>query len=182
MANESLDGNTVSVRTAIAEEDCGDDWTFLSLHNTLISLCAEAPYFKRAMKAAVQAGGRDCNSSDGPSPTKLRGDYTAANFFLRQLQHCGPYALAYRRGGTLSFILYADGITPGAVLSPDNKRKAVVWYGSFIEFRAMLAYEEMWVSLAVARIAFKAHRVRGDYTATSLRTPCPERGDYTAYI
>ena len=55
------------------------------------------------------------------------------------------------KGGILSFILYADGITPGAVLSPENRRKAFVWYGSFLEFRRLLAYEEMWCALAVAR-------------------------------
>ena len=34
---------------------------------------------------------------------------------------------------------------------PDNRRKAVVWYGSFLELRGKLAYEEAWITLAIAR-------------------------------
>ena len=48
-------------------------------------------------------------------------------------------------------ILYADGITLGGVLVPDNRRKALVWYASFLEFRGKLAYEEAWITLAIAR-------------------------------
>ena len=48
-------------------------------------------------------------------------------------------------------IIYADGITPGGVLVADNRRKAVVWYASFLELRGKLAYEEAWITLAIAR-------------------------------
>ena len=54
-------------------------------------------------------------------------------------------------GPVWHFILYADGITPGGVLVADNRRKSVVWYGSFLEFRGKLAYEEAWITLAIAR-------------------------------
>lgn len=48
-------------------------------------------------------------------------------------------------------LLYADGITPGGALVPDNRRKSVVWYASFLEFGSKLAYEEAWITLAIAR-------------------------------
>jgi len=50
-------------------------------------------------------------------------------------------------------IMYADGITPGNVLAPENRRKSIVWYVSFLEFGAKLAYEEAWMTVAVARTA-----------------------------
>ena len=34
---------------------------------------------------------------------------------------------------------------------PDNRRKSVVWYASFLEFGSKLAYEEAWITLAIAR-------------------------------
>ena len=58
------------------------------------------------------------------------------------------FLLAGRR---LRLVLYADGITPGNVISPDNKRKSIVWYVSFIEFGDKLMFEELWVAVALAR-------------------------------
>ena len=63
-------------------------------------------------------------------------------------------------------ILYADGITPGAVLAPDNRRKAVVWYISFLEFGDRLCCEELWMPVAVARTLCKM-AVCGDSVAVS---------------
>ena len=60
-------------------------------------------------------------------------------------------------GGQLSLILYADGITPGAVLAPEQRRKSIVWYASFAEFGHKLAYEEMWCALALARTLLLAY-------------------------
>ena len=54
-------------------------------------------------------------------------------------------------GLTWHLVVYADGITPGAVLAHENRRKSVVWYCSFMEFREKLAYEEVWMALALAR-------------------------------
>ena len=48
-------------------------------------------------------------------------------------------------------ILYADGVTPGSTLTPENKRKATVWYASFKEFGWKLSFEEMWITIAIAR-------------------------------
>ena len=45
----------------------------------------------------------------------------------------------------------AAGVVPGAVLSPENRRRVFVWYASFLEFGNLLAYEELWFCLAMAR-------------------------------
>ena len=54
-------------------------------------------------------------------------------------------------GLTWQIILYADGIAPGAALTPENRRKSVVWYASFLEFADLLSHEELWMTLAIVR-------------------------------
>jgi hypothetical protein len=51
----------------------------------------------------------------------------------------------------LRLILYCDGVTPGAALTHDNKRKSVIWYASFLEFGLLLCHEECWFTMASAR-------------------------------
>jgi len=51
----------------------------------------------------------------------------------------------------LQLVLYADGITPGSALAHENRRKSVVWYASFLEFRELLQFQEVWMSIAAAR-------------------------------
>ena len=63
--------------------------------------------------------------------------------------------LAALAGAHWRMILYADGVTPGSVLAPDNQRKSVVWYCSFMEFGWKLSFEEWWLPLAFARIAYR---------------------------
>ena len=48
-------------------------------------------------------------------------------------------------------ILYADGITPGAALTPENNRRSVMWYCSFVEMGNKLQCEEAWHTTAIAR-------------------------------
>ena len=50
-------------------------------------------------------------------------------------------------GLQLKLILSADGITPGSVLAPDNRRKSIVWYCSFLEFGNKPSYEQARTSL-----------------------------------
>jgi hypothetical protein len=57
-------------------------------------------------------------------------------------------------------IIYADGITPGAVLSPENNRKAIVWYTSFLELGKKLAHEESWTTTAIARTCSCRHALQ----------------------
>ena len=47
--------------------------------------------------------------------------------------------------------MYADGITPGNAFSPENKRKAIVFYGSFLDFGRFMSSEAAWLPVAVAR-------------------------------
>ena len=49
------------------------------------------------------------------------------------------------------FLLYADEITPGNPLRPDNKRKQTAIYCSFLEFGASLSSEYSWLTLGVVR-------------------------------
>ena len=52
----------------------------------------------------------------------------------------------------LHMVFYLDGITPGNMLRPDNKRKIWAFYASFKEFGAeRLCNEEVWFTLAVLR-------------------------------
>ena len=62
-----------------------------------------------------------------------------------------PSCLRVFQGLSWRLILYADGITPGAVLVSDNRRKCVVWYSSFVEFGDKSSYEEAWFPVAIAR-------------------------------
>ena len=75
---------------------------------------------------------------------------THCNYKWGALACSCPKSHAYT-GPVWHMILYADGITPGGVLVPDNRRKCVVWYASFLELRSKLAYEEAWTCLAIAR-------------------------------
>ena len=45
-------------------------------------------------------------------------------------------------------ILYCDGLTPGAVLSPENNRKSIVWYATLLEFGHRLCHQELWTCIA----------------------------------
>lgn len=45
-------------------------------------------------------------------------------------------------------VLYCDGLTPGAVLAPENKRKSIVWYATILEFGSRLCHQELWCCLA----------------------------------
>ena len=55
-----------------------------------------------------------------------------------------------------NIILYADGITPGDAFSPDNNRKAWLWYASFSEMGQKLSNEETWITVAIARTRLPA--------------------------
>ena len=49
-------------------------------------------------------------------------------------------------------VLYADEVTPGAVLKPLNERKCWAWYFSFLEFgREYVAREELWLPFGILR-------------------------------
>ena len=59
-----------------------------------------------------------------------------------------------RENDGLKLILYCDGVTPGSVLTSDNKRKSLVWYASFLEFGDKLCHEELWFTVASARTSW----------------------------
>ena len=49
-------------------------------------------------------------------------------------------------------VLYADEVTPGAVLKPVNERKCWAWYFSFLEFGSQyVAREELWLPFGILR-------------------------------
>ena len=51
-------------------------------------------------------------------------------------------------GADWHIVLYCDGVTPGAVLAPENNRKSVIWYATLLELGAKLCHEELWCCLA----------------------------------
>ena len=61
-------------------------------------------------------------------------------------RHLSMYA-----GLQWNIILYADGVTPGDAFTPENNRKAWVWYVSFLEMGQKLSNEEAWITVAIAR-------------------------------
>ena len=51
-------------------------------------------------------------------------------------------------GADWHIVLYCDGLTPGAVLAPENNRKSVIWYATLLELGPKLCHEELWCTLA----------------------------------
>ena len=51
-------------------------------------------------------------------------------------------------GAEWHVILYCDGLTPGAVLAPENHRKSIIWYATLLEFGTRLCHQELWFCLA----------------------------------
>ena len=45
-------------------------------------------------------------------------------------------------------ILYCDGLTPGSVLAPENRRKSIIWYATLLELGSKLCHQECWLCLA----------------------------------
>lgn len=89
------------------------------------------------------------NSKDCTHLEKLLAHlYSESPHFADLIQH-----VLRSVGGRLSLIIYCDGLTPGAALAHDNKRKSVVWYGSFLEFGYMLQHEELWWTICSKRLA-----------------------------
>jgi hypothetical protein len=65
----------------------------------------------------------------------------------------------------LNMILYLDGITPGNVLRPDNKRKIWAFYATFREIGpAHVCHEECWLPVAVLRTTVE-HGLDGKLTS-----------------
>ena len=64
-------------------------------------------------------------------------------------------------------VLYADGITPGAALAPENKRKAIVFYCGILEMGWRLCCEESWITIAIGRTRLEHCIING-----RLRPPC----------
>ena len=54
-------------------------------------------------------------------------------------------------GSSLHCVLYCDGITPGALLKPDIRKKVTVFYLSYVEFGGLLAYSEFWLPVGLIR-------------------------------
>jgi hypothetical protein len=70
--------------------------------------------------------------------------------------YCRLCHLSMCAGLQWNIILYADGITPGDAFSPDNNRKAWLWYASFLEMGQKLSNEETWITVAIARTRLPA--------------------------
>ena len=87
-------------------------------------------------------------------------------------------AMSQSKGEPLKIILYADELTPGNVIRPDNRRKLVQWYASFADFKLHLRNEAVWLPVAVLRSSMVSQIDGGMSTATRallqtiIREPC----------
>jgi len=62
-----------------------------------------------------------------------------------QASPCTPFA-------PWRIVLYADEVTPGAVLKAVNTRKCWAWYFTFLEFGSQhIAREELWIPFGILR-------------------------------
>jgi len=85
----------------------------------------------------------------------------------------------------LKLALYTDGITAGNPMASDNKRKAYVWYLSFLEFLDKLQQTEVWIPVALERTPHiypciyiikvsLLFLIRMHVTLTDTSHPCPD--------
>ena len=65
-------------------------------------------------------------------------------------------------------LIYLDEITPGNPLRPDNKRKIMAFYASWLELGDRLRLEEYWLTLGVLRTSI-IKEVKGNLSAVFRR-------------
>ena len=85
-----------------------------------------------------------------------------STFFESKLQAspCTPFA-------PWRIVLYADEVTPGAVLKAVDTRKCWAWYFAFLEFGSQhIAREELWVPFGILRSGI-TKLVRGGVSAVA---------------
>ena len=72
-----------------------------------------------------------------------------------------------QEGGEVTMLWYADEVTPGNALRPDNRRKSMAWYFSFAEVGPEdLSQCHAWTAFAIMRHAIAAN-VDGGYSHVS---------------
>ncbi len=92
---------------------------------------------------------------------KVLGNWGAECGPFRELMEKATAIAGKSPDSPLHMVLYLDGITPGNVLRPDNKRKIWAFYATFLELgREHLCHEECWIPLAVLRTSAE-HEIVG---------------------
>ena len=77
--------------------------------------------------------------------------HAALQFFVDNVDKFDTLLRQYVDGKFLQLLFYHDEIVPGNVLHPDNTRRSVCFYISFLEWRSLLHSEFVWLPIALLR-------------------------------
>lgn len=108
---------------------------------------------RRALAAARDVGVVEHTLALSKGPP-LQWQVLTLQDLLPYLCNCCPHfrqvlADVYSQcGADWHIVLYCDGVTPGAVLAPENNRKSVIWYATLLELGPKLCHQELWCTLA----------------------------------
>jgi hypothetical protein len=92
----------------------------------------------------------DCD--DGSSLTwHVMSPHSALQYFLDHVDNFARLLRQHADGEPLQLLFYHDEVVPGNVLHPDNTRRSVAFYISFLEWRSFLHSECVWLPIALLR-------------------------------
>ena len=95
---------------------------------------------------------------------KVLSPHRAMQFFLDHVDSFERLVQMHTPGKPMQFIAYHDEITPGNPLLPDNRRKAVAFYVSYVDWSVVRNCEHAWLPVAVLRSSV-AKEVVGGFSA-----------------
>ena len=153
------------------KDDGQDDFEHMPLQQSLPMLCKQSEAFKEALRFLLLRAGlgpHACTTSHAREHACILhmcllymcGDDRMCFHVVWEICDyiCGPRASVRHdsdmhscAGPIWNLVLYCDGITPGNVIAPENKRKAFVFYCAFLEFFERLCCTELWIPIAVVR-------------------------------
>ena len=108
---------------------------------------------RAVMSAAKEAGHSEHVVELDSGPPLVWEVLTLQGMIPYLCKECPPFLDALREifatyGADWRIVLYSDGLTPGSVLAPENKRKSFIWYATLLEFAERLCHQELWFCLA----------------------------------
>jgi len=144
-----------AVLSAVKELPEDDDSVLTTRH---ISDFLKKEFSKVATKLRVTTSGGDFDWEVADISKMLQYFVKESDFFKELM---GGVAGNDPTRSVLELIFYIDGITPGNVLRPDNRRKLWAFYCTFIDFGPHnICREEVWLPLAVLRHSIE-HKLDG---------------------
>ena len=125
-----------------------ENWSLAPLQKVLPFLCLESEHWRVALCGLVRDSGLRVAHAFQLTPDSFQKLRCGNDRARRCHMHaCSPvrlplelFLVSLNAGLIWHLILYADGITPGSVLAPDNRRKVIGWYASFIKVRGQTLF------------------------------------------